>query len=166
MKNNLLHTYRNAFILLNLVGLLLFFNFSVFQKEDILKEGKLVLLELAPVDPRSLMQGDYMMLNYAIAPISYNDSIPKRGYYVVKIDKEGVARFQRQQKDKTPLENNELLIKYTRTQWQSHIGAESSFFQEGHAERYESAKYGGLRIDENGNSVLIGLFDEKRRLIK
>ncbi|MFX7329222.1 GDYXXLXY domain-containing protein, partial [Acinetobacter baumannii] len=34
------------------------------QKEMLLKEGQLVLLPLAPVDPRSLMQGDYMALRY------------------------------------------------------------------------------------------------------
>ena len=28
--------------------------------------GKPVVLKIAPVDPRSLMQGDYMVLNYAI----------------------------------------------------------------------------------------------------
>ncbi|XOT97907.1 GDYXXLXY domain-containing protein, partial [Alcaligenes pakistanensis] len=29
--------------------------------------GQTVLLELAPVDPRSLMQGDYMSLNFALS---------------------------------------------------------------------------------------------------
>ena len=28
--------------------------------------GKPVVLKIAPADPRSLMQGDYMVLNYAI----------------------------------------------------------------------------------------------------
>ena len=31
-----------------------------------LATGKPVVLKIAPVDPRSLMQGDYMVLNYAI----------------------------------------------------------------------------------------------------
>jgi len=33
--------------------------------ERILSDGRVLLLELAPVDPRSLMQGDYMALQFA-----------------------------------------------------------------------------------------------------
>ena len=47
-------------ILINLILLLVYFNGSIISKEDLLKNGKLILLELAPVDPRSLKQGDYM----------------------------------------------------------------------------------------------------------
>ena len=52
--------YSSILIIANLVLLLVYFNWSVYQKEQTLKEGQLVLLQLAPVDPRSLMQGDYM----------------------------------------------------------------------------------------------------------
>ena len=41
-------------------------NYKVQQFEDVLATGKPVVLKIAPVDPRSLMQGDYMVLNYAI----------------------------------------------------------------------------------------------------
>ena len=44
-----------------------FFNAQILLKEHTRTSGNLVLLELAPVDPRSLMQGDYMTLRYAIA---------------------------------------------------------------------------------------------------
>src|SRR5690606_1427760 len=47
---------------LNLLLLLGYFNYSIRQKEALLKTRKSVLLELAPVDPRSIMQGDYMEL--------------------------------------------------------------------------------------------------------
>jgi uncharacterized membrane-anchored protein len=47
-------------ILLNLLLLLGYFNWSALQKEETLAKGRLVLLELAPVAPRSLMQKDYM----------------------------------------------------------------------------------------------------------
>ncbi|KIG15596.1 putative membrane protein [Enhygromyxa salina] len=36
------------------------------QKERVLSTGQTVLLPLAPVDPRSLMQGDYMILRYEL----------------------------------------------------------------------------------------------------
>ncbi len=39
---------------------------GIFGKERLLARGDTIYLRLAPVDPRSLMQGDYMALNFAI----------------------------------------------------------------------------------------------------
>lgn len=154
-------------ILLNLFLLLGNFVYSVLGKEKLLKEGTLVLLELAPVDPRSLMQGDYMQLSYKIARELNHDSIPKRGYFVVKQDTNSVAQPIRIQSGREPLTSGELLIEYTAPRiWDMNIGAESYFFQEGNAGRYDSARYGGVRIDANGNSLLVGLYDANRKLIK
>jgi len=155
-------------IAVNLVGLLMFFNFGILSKEKVLDKGELVLLELAPVDPRSLMQGDYMRLRYEISETDflYLDSIAKRGYCVIKLNDSGIAKKVRIQEQLKPLNNNELLIKYTCDNWNLNIGAESFFFQEGEGEKYEAAKYGGLKIDKEGNSVLIGLYDENLKKIK
>jgi uncharacterized membrane-anchored protein len=46
-----------------------------------------------------------------------------------------------------------------------NIGAESYFFEEGQAEVYAVAKYGGIKIDNAGNSLLVGLFDEDGELL-
>lgn len=46
------------------------------------------------------------------------------------------------------------------------VGAESFFFQEGKGDLFEKAKYGGLRVDQKGNSVLIGLYDDELKLIE
>lgn len=54
-----------AFI--TLVIALAVINWSIYQKETLLAEGQVIYLELAPVDPRSLMQGDYMALRFSIA---------------------------------------------------------------------------------------------------
>ncbi|QQE73973.1 GDYXXLXY domain-containing protein [Brevibacillus composti] len=43
--------------------------YQVWNSEAILAHGKTVKLELAPVDPRSLLQGDYVQLSYAISRI-------------------------------------------------------------------------------------------------
>ena len=160
--------YKWLIIVLNLVLLLVYFNYSVIKKEELLKDGQLVLLKLAPVDPRSLMQGDYMALRYDISEnIDYDYKLPKRGYCVVRIDSCGVAEKLRFQKGIKPLSKGELLIKYnSANRWNVNIGAESFFFQEGHAEKYEQAKYGGIKIDGNGNSLLIGLYDEQRKKIE
>ncbi len=174
--------YKWLIIAANFIGLLVFFNYSIFKKETILTEGKLALFELAPVDPRSLMQGDYMRLSYAIARESdteefnpgelilnqtqTDESISKRGYIVVKLDRLGVAQKVRLQEGKTPLNEGEYLVVYTRTKWDLNIGAESYFFQEGEADKYAEAKYGGLKIDDKGNNVLEGLYDENRKRIE
>ncbi|MCF1715653.1 GDYXXLXY domain-containing protein [Flavihumibacter sp. RY-1] len=157
----------NWLILINLLLVLGYFLYSIMEKEKLLTTGQLVLLELAPVDPRSLMQGDYMQLNYKIARDFSEDSVPKRGFLVVKLDQAGVASPVRIQSDGKPIQPGEQLIRYTAPEpWNINIGAESYFFQEGKAANYDSARYGGLRIDTKGNSLLVGLYDKNRKLIK
>ncbi|MGN6645638.1 MAG: GDYXXLXY domain-containing protein, partial [Cytophaga sp.] len=95
-----------------------------------------------------------------------DENIPKRGYIVVKLDTFGVAQKVRLQEGKTPLNDGEYLIVYTRTKWDLNIGAESYFFQEGEADKFAEAKYGGLKIDTKGNNVLEGLYDENRKRIE
>ncbi|RXP53799.1 hypothetical protein EC396_09900 [Lutibacter sp. HS1-25] len=158
--------FKWIIIFINLLLLLVLFNNSIVKKEAILSEGKLILLELAPVDPRSLMQGDYMRLNYKISEKNSVESISKRGFIVVKTNKEGIAERIRIQPKKTPLNNDEFLIEYTLGNWNMNIGAESFFFEEGQAEKYEKAKYGGLQVDGKGNSILVGLYNENLHKIE
>ncbi|KUJ50650.1 GDYXXLXY domain-containing protein [Chryseobacterium sp. JAH] len=159
--------YKWLIILLNLTLLLAYFNWSVFKKEELLKDGQLVLLKLAPVDPRSLMQGDYMTLRYDISENIDTKKISKRGYCIVKLNKQGVAEKVRYQKEVTPLNSGEYLIQYNAPDsWNINIGAESYFFEEGQAEKFDKAAYGGVKIDKNGNSILIGLYNKNLKLIK
>ena len=58
---------RKGIAILAGVAILALANFSIYSRERLLTEGSVVLLHLAPVDPRSLMQGDYMALNFAVA---------------------------------------------------------------------------------------------------
>jgi uncharacterized membrane-anchored protein len=153
-------------ILINSLLLLFLFNRSVVEKEDLLLRGQLVLLELAPVDPRSLMQGDFMRLRYAISEAINTDSISPRGYYVVKLKDNGVAQRIRLQEGNVPLHDRELLIRYNAGEWTTSIGAESYFFQEGDADKYAEARYGGIRVDKSGESILVGLYDKERKLIR
>ena len=158
--------YKWPIVFINLILLLVYFNYSIVKKEALLKEGQLVLLELAPVDPRSLMQGDYMRLRYTISNNNGDEDIPKRGYCIVRMDSNNIASKVRFQKDLSPLEEDEFPIEYTSpNSWSINIGAESFFFQEGDAEKYEKAKYGAVKIDANGNSLLVGLYDENRTKI-
>src|SRR5690606_40874825 len=105
--------YKWLIISLNLVFLLVYFNYSISGKEALLENGQLVLLELAPADPRSLMQGDYMALRYKISAGINSDRLPRRGYCVVVLDSNQRAERIRFQEGKKPLKENEYLIKYT-----------------------------------------------------
>jgi uncharacterized membrane-anchored protein len=160
------HNIRNIVVLVNLVAVLGFFNLSVVEKEDILEAGQLVLLELAPVDPRSLMQGDYMTLSYAISQTQELEKLPNRGYAVVQLDSQNVAQLVRYQPEKEPLQTGELLLRYNKGRWALNLGAESYFFEEGQAAAFEKAEYGGLKVDDAGNSLLVGLYDQNRKLIR
>jgi len=155
--------YKWLIVALQLLLLLVLFNWSVVKKEQTLSSGTPVLLALAPVDPRSLMQGDYMRLNYAMS----REVRDKIGYFVVHCDSNRVASFVRVQKAGTPLHPGELLIRYRAPDlFDVHIGAESYFFEEGKAEYFSQAKYGGLRVTSDGTSILTGLYDEHFRLLK
>jgi uncharacterized membrane-anchored protein len=135
----------------------------VIRKERVLAHGTPVLLELAPVDPRSLMQGDYMVLDYAVSRELARSEAPRQGLLVLRLDENGVGRFLREQTPGTPLAPDELLLRYKERDGRIRLGAESFFFQEGHADLYAGAKYGELRVAEDGSSVLVGLRDAERQ---
>ena len=140
---------------------LLFVNYSIYGKETLIRNGQPILLELAPVDPRSLIQGDYMALRYKMgADLENLETLPVRGKLVITVADTGVATFVRVD-DGTPLAAGERLINYYKHGWQVDLGATSFFFQEGKADAYASAKYGEVRVDASGTSILVGLRDEK-----
>jgi len=145
-------------------------NWLIVDKELILHSGRTILCELGPRDPRSIMQGDYMVLRYVISREAAN-ALPRDrfdGGLVVSIDNNDVASFQRLD-DGGALAANEARIRFRRRN--SHlfsrdsvwIGAESYFFQEGRAQVFAQARYGELKVAANGETVLIGLRDANRR---
>ncbi|SDT96191.1 Uncharacterized membrane-anchored protein [Verrucomicrobium sp. GAS474] len=132
------------------------------QKEALLARGTPVLLRLAPVDPRSLMQGDYMALNYeaSTAALAQNQgALAENGFLVLAQAGDGTATFVRVD-DGTPLAEGEIRLRYRERGFRVRLGAESFFFQEGEGQRYAAARYGELRVAPSGESVLVGLRDE------
>ena len=150
--------YSRILIIVNLILLLGYFNWSVYKKEQILKDGRLVLLQLVPVDPRSLMQGDYMRLNYqeaSSAPV--DEQTATRGYAVLRTDSNQVGEIVRLQNTLEPVNSDELVIKYKIVLF---LGAESFFFEEGQDTLYQKAVYGGLKVNDKGQNLLVGLYDK------
>ena len=145
------------------------------QKERVLASGQTVLLPLAPVDPRSLMQGDYMALRYQLereleearGSVIGSGRLPRKGALVIALDDEGVGHFARLDEG-GPLADNELRLRYRlRDDWgpSLRVGAESFLFEEGTAQRYEHARYGELVVAEDGESILVGLRDADKRVL-
>jgi uncharacterized membrane-anchored protein len=126
-------------------------NWSVLGKERIKTGGERIYLALAPVDPRSLMQGDYMALRFEIA--SRIDTRAS-GSAPLLVDSRGIATLN-------PDANAEgLRIRYRIRNGQPWIGTNAYFFEEGTADHYAGARYGEFRIDRgSGEAVLVGLRD-------
>nr|WP_276599702.1 GDYXXLXY domain-containing protein [Nannocystis sp. SCPEA4] len=137
--------------------------YVVFQKEQVLASGETVLLPLAPVDPRSLMQGDYMELRYAlIRELGDVDRLAPRGTLVITRDADHVAQFVRVD-DGRALAPGELRLRYAKRGSAVSLGAETFLFPEGEGPTLAAARYGELALAPAGDSVLIGLRDEARR---
>ena len=136
-------------------------NYDIVRKQGIVAHGAQVLLPMRPADPRSLFQGDYMTLRYArsaLPPEAHSESLLRRGTAIVRLDSDGVAQFARLDGGGA-LAAGELRLNYKRRLYEHEIsyGADSFFFQEGAADLYAQAKYGVLRVDAAGDSVLVGL---------
>lgn len=134
----------------------------IYQKETLLRAGRTVFLEQAPVDPRSLMQGDYMVIRYALGRKVRSDPEWKAtpgGKLVLSLDAEGVGHFVRFHHGEA-LEDGEFLLRYRRRKRRLRIGAESFFFQEGKAEQYSTARYSELKVAPSGQCILVGLRGE------
>ena len=160
----------------NMVLVLLFFGFNIVKNEKVLSEGEIVLLELRPVDPRSLMQGDYMTLHYEVCNHIYGLEAESNKFCVVRLDDDRVAHFVSLTNDAAvALREDELLLRYSleKNSWGEKfytIGSDSYFFQEGTAIKYETAKYGMLKVVTKGEMIgtcsLVGLCDENKKLIE
>lgn len=145
-------------------------NVTIWQRQQVVDIGQPILLDLRPVDPRSLMQGDYMALRYServFPDMALQADLPRRGAFIVKLDHSNVATFSRLD-DGSSLTADEARLKYKLRDNNGSIrlGAETFFFEEGRASVYNGARYGVVHVDSTGNSVLIGLADEQQQMIR
>jgi uncharacterized membrane-anchored protein len=153
---------RNLVVGLMAVVILGAVNTMILGKERIVADGTVVLLPLAPRDPRSLMQGDYMALRYSLAAevASAADSVGvSDGHAVIALSDQQVARFVRLH-DGEDLGQNEHLLQFRKRGETVRLASDAYFFEEGQWETYQPARYGELRVDASGNAVLTGLRDD------
>lgn len=143
------------------VILLAVVNWVIHARETLVESGRVLYLELAPLDPRSLMQGDYMALRFRAAA----DAFGRRpvegvddGRLVLAVDGRSVARFRRMDDD-SALAADEALIRYRVRNKQPKLATNAFFFEEGRAADYAGAKYGEFRVAPDGTAILTRLRD-------
>jgi len=133
-------------------------NVGIWQKERLIAAGQPVFVELAPVDPRSIMQGDYMALNFLVPSDGRFDGLlaAERPRVVARRDPRGVATLLRRDAG-TPLAGDELVIELTPKNGRWTVVTDAWFFREGEAQRWAKARYGEFRVDAGGRALLVGL---------
>ncbi|WP_447501171.1 GDYXXLXY domain-containing protein [Acinetobacter oleivorans] len=159
-------------LILALVTLLIFVGL-VAKNEWHLHHSKSIFIELRPVDPRSILQGDYMALAYelnlqslkalagseseALDQVIFNhSSVPAK---VILDSQNRVVR--------TILDSNNsvagqsLILKNPENRLQALYPASRSFlFAEGLAQCYQKAKYAEFKVNTKGEAILLDLRGE------
>jgi uncharacterized membrane-anchored protein len=169
---------RAAILWIGLLATLVAVNMTVWRYEKLRLGGAVVLLELAPKDPRSLMQGDYMALRLAVSRdvADAQDSAPatpgptgltpepttlRAGFVIVRPDASNVGRFVRIQAGVQPHEPTEVALPFRLGAHGVEVVTTAFFFEEGRAKDFDAARYGEFRVDETGLAILTGLRDER-----
>ena len=172
---------RRASILIILAVFFAGYIFSAARMEQLRANGTDVLLALAPVDPRALLMGDYMELEYTVNNAIRSAVRPTRGggdsegRAVLRLDRvrdshggaaepsespRGEAVFARLD-DGSPLADGEVFIQFKLRGGEIRSAASAFYFQEGRAALYEGARFGRVKVDGNGKTLLVTLCDAK-----
>ncbi|UOH75719.1 GDYXXLXY domain-containing protein [Acinetobacter schindleri] len=172
-----------GFSILLFVGLIL-------KHEHHLANSQSIFVELAPVDPRSILQGDYMTLNYELH--FEGDAEADRGEEGSLPDKK-IAALEKRIQDQThllsyvqlddqhrviqtsldksllkiaPETSMPLILKNPSNRLANLYPAANSFmFAEGLEPCYRNAKYAEIKVKYNGQALLANLVDQNLRAL-
>ena len=154
-------------IALSALLILLAANVSIWQKEQLIRHGQAVFVPLVPADPRSLMQGDYMALNFlprfsANTPEldmnaeTFSFEHPRM---VFKRDAQGIVSVEGPDQGQA-LSADEVAIQLVPKNGRWILVTDAFYFKEGEAERWAAARFGEFRVDASGRALLVGLRGE------
>lgn len=136
---------------------------TVRSYEQLLASGKVVFLALAPVDPRSLMQGDYMQLRYALdgdinAPNRGDEPPPAYAYLTLNDQHQASALTLGGEVNAAPA--GTVAVRLRPCAWRGTgrcLSATEFFFQEGQAAQFEQARWAEIVVRADGVNLLKGL---------
>ena len=134
----------------------------IFQKETILRNGTDIILKVEPVDPRSLLQGDYVELSYNISQVE-SENFSQQVYVLVEKDAKGIYQIkeiydtiEEAREEKT--EENQAILTGKSNGETITYGIEHFFIEEGTGREVEqNAKYAKIRVGSNGDAILISI---------
>lgn len=161
---------------------------DVIRKEQLLAQGETLILALAPVDPRSLMQGDYMALRFELGDevsqvlkqeseditttqlIAYMQPYPKAAAQLVGLENPRNGDVWVWNADQSSWQRSSsitqlaeqalpLRLRYQYGNWLPN-GVDAWFFPEGKAEIYEDARFGVFKVNRRADALLYELLDE------
>lgn len=147
--------------------LLIAINLNIVKKEDLITHGNKLLFRLGPVDPRSIMQGDYMRLRFDLAMIlekelrnlNENNTLVKlNGQAIVETDENKVVNYVALY-DNQKLKEYQYLIPYKSDGYRITIVTAAYYFQEGKRSHYQKARYGEFHY-KDGEMLLVNLVDK------
>lgn len=136
---------------------------TIWRFEQTLMTGETVILQLAPVDPRSIMQGDYMALAYAIDRELPDDAA--QFSYVWLTTADNAAASLHSLSNQLPQQQDKIGLLLRQRDGIVSVGPNGFFFAEGTAAVYEAARYGQFKVDSSGKALLTGLLDENLQLL-
>lgn len=136
-------------------------NFTIWQKEQWIAQGQQVFVRLAPADPRSLVQGDYMALRFdlRLPDDDMSWSTMENPQIVMRKNRDGIAQPMRLSRRAESLAEDELLMNLAYKHGVRTVGTDAWYFTEGEAARYAGAQYGEFRVHD-GRAVLVGMRGE------
>lgn len=148
-----------------LIGLSLFATAAIAAhdvrgKERLIATGRKVYVALAPVDPRSLMQGDYMALRFALPTVTYAERKNPPRWVSAEIDARGLASKLTFVAAALPPGTDRITMFVGYANGQPLLATNAYFFKEGTAKRYEAARFGEFRVGVDGTVLLVGLADK------
>jgi len=165
-RRSLLATILFGGLLLGALGVV---NRSVMALEADFREARNIYLPLGPVDPRSILQGDYMVLAFRetiYPPFDEIESLPPRGEVFLRLDADGVASFSRVAQDGDAPAPDEVRIDYLNRGGRLRYCPESYFFQEGEADHFARARFAVVKVAADGKTRLVALADTDRKIIE
>ncbi|MCK9225953.1 MAG: GDYXXLXY domain-containing protein [Candidatus Muirbacterium halophilum] len=159
----------------------LFLLFMVYSKHNHIEKGKKIILKVNPVDPRSIMRGEYIRLTYDFSEleIKLENKLPKgeaiyiilknnlnvwsyNGYSLKKPEKnltfiKGHVKYSYAVLDNEKNKKFKLFINF---------GIEDYYVEEGKAIDYENKinnedLYVKVSLNSNGEGIVYGILEEK-----
>lgn len=146
---------KKKIVVLNFMIISIIFFYSIYKEESYKKENT-IILELAPVDPRSIMQGDYMTLTYQLRNEFESENLSSQNEYIVlKADSRGVYHYEKLSEKNV---KNSIKVKNV---YNFDIGANTYFIKEGSSEHYDKVKYAKLYLLKSGKVRIFKLLDKE-----